>query len=723
MKKLFTLIAFLAVVMGAKAEWVQIHKVDYSQFTGFPAYVMGYVPEWVNGVMTDIGGAYRHATDSELEGDAALKDGEEIVGTVNKHDGTVYNKIAVPGGTWHQYFITNGNFATELDGAYTLKAYVRASEPVSVPVQMRWSWGEDPASSTLNITTEWQEVECDFTGINGTACDLIAQPNTTATIEWQYIEVWQNKKQSRPVEWLEQLTNGNAETAWTEAEASTKFNDQENNFKICAWAKEKGTNVGEDGGSNPHPAEIITEENGNHAFIVRGAVADTEGDPSAWDNQFWIQSPKSWKEGTQIKIHFRYKASQPAHADTQIHKQNPSDYLHWQAVGEVSFTEDWQDFDQTFTFNKDMNSGWSIAFNLNKDNKNAVNFYFDDLSWQIMKLDEGFFVASSDVANGIAYDYDNATELVYDEADDAYVAVVGEMGKKNTWVSELQISTQRGQDAAFKSSTIKPAYVKNDAEDWAGFTAATNYKIKLPAAGVWKISIADVKEDGTGLINFIKLEGDEEKEPVVIVANPYEVVINAVERDWKASGEEGVGEGQPWDNQFCIMANRPLMSGEETVISFDYVAEKAATTNTQVTSDVPGGYLFWNCIGDVNFTTEEQHLEKTYKIPFGDNSTELTTQSITFNMAVIREANVYKLKNIIWKTADDSESLIDMEGTKNFLIKTGANTGFYEAGTDGIQEITTDKAKSNAVYNIAGQRVSNTFKGVAIKNGQKYIVK
>ena len=39
MKKLFTLVALLAVFMGAKAEWVEDYKIDYSNNTGFPFYV------------------------------------------------------------------------------------------------------------------------------------------------------------------------------------------------------------------------------------------------------------------------------------------------------------------------------------------------------------------------------------------------------------------------------------------------------------------------------------------------------------------------------------------------------------------------------------------------------------------------------------------------------------------------------------------------------------
>ena len=60
MKKIFTLLAFLTCFLGAKAaNWVEVAKIDFSTYTGFPHYVMGYVPEWFDGVMTDFGGGYK----------------------------------------------------------------------------------------------------------------------------------------------------------------------------------------------------------------------------------------------------------------------------------------------------------------------------------------------------------------------------------------------------------------------------------------------------------------------------------------------------------------------------------------------------------------------------------------------------------------------------------------------------------------------------------------
>ena len=709
MKKLFTLFVLLTCVLGAKAEWVEDYKVDYSKYSGFPFYVMGLVPEWVDGVMTDMGGNFEYVTTDNEDG----KSSDVIVKTNN---GTEYYRIAKEEGTWHQYFIADG-IPTELDGAYTVKAMVKASEACSVPVQFQWGWGEGQrVSSTLNIGTEWAEVEMDFSGIGGTACDLIAQPNTAAVIEWKYVIVGHNAKPQKPITWLEQLENGTADKTWEELGfADVKYDDMDNNFKVCAWAKQKGTNVNEEtGGSDPFPATIENID-GNNVFVVHGAVADSEGDASGWDNQFWIQSQQPWKEGTQLKISFRYKASKACKTNTQMHHQKPSDYQIWYAIGDVEFTTEWQNFEKIITISSEQANAWSIAFNLNPDVKEAVDFYFDDLSWQIMKLDEGYFVAGANAAEGLDYDLDNAIEFV--EEDGLLVATVGEKG---AYVSQVMISTIRGNDAAFKGATLKPkGTIVNDPETWLDYEPASLAKLNLPGAGIWKIYL----DTNYNAMAFEMLEG------TVINPNPTVVVVKGQERDWLGTDKDGnpieeqVGEGQPWDNQFFIIANRPLSAGEVTVVEFDYVSTVDAKTTTQCHNG-PGEYMHWSCIGDVNFTTEEQHL--SYKLTVPSEADGM--KSIAFNMAEIKGACDYTIKNIVWKLEDGTESLIDQTGTKNFYVKEGAGTAPYEFGTDpenpgtGINSVVNGNAASGNIYNLNGQRVTNNFKGIVVKNGKKFVV-
>ncbi len=741
MKKLFTLIALLTCFMGAKAaDWVEVYKIDYSNNTGFPFYVMGYVPEWIDGVMTDFGADYRYATQADLDGDgdAKWKDGESSVGTTTTQGGVEYQKVTGAGPYWHQYFIADG-IPTQMDGRYKVKAMVKASEAVNVNVNMGWGWGSgEQMAGSASIGTDWAEVEWEYSGIAGNSCNLVAQPGTfTGTIEWKSVTVYEWKKAERPVTWQEWLTSdgqpviidgstiptymGDAETPWPNPDV--KYDDQTQNYLICAWGKEKDRNMNDDGGWDPFPADI-EQEGGNHYFIVHGKPATTEGDASAWDNQFWIQSPKSWKAGDQVRIKFRYKASKTVTVATQTHYQNPSNYLIWHAIGDVTFTEEWQQFEKTFAWEGDMEGGWSVAFQLNQNDKEAIDFYFDDLSWQSMKLDEGWFVAGSNTLTGLDYDFDNAVEFTYDEAADCLTAVIGS-GTKDDWVNQVMISTVRGNDAAFKSNTIKPiGDITNDPDNWLQYTAASLAKLTLPGSGEWKIYLDPTYQ----AIAFEMLQG-EEWHPTEIIPNPTEVVINALERDDLADGtdqsgnvvinEEEGGTGQTWDNQFWIVANRTLAVGEETIVQFKYKAGIPAAVSTQSHAD-PGAYLHWQAIGNLSFTEEWQDFETTFIIP---NETKGDMKSIAFNLSEIRSANDYHIKDIVWKLADGTESLINQEGSDNFYVKLlGGNPEVYQ-DPEGITSVDAESTVPTVTYNLAGQRVSKDYKGIVVTKGKKYIAK
>ena len=618
--------------------------------------------------------------------------------------------------SWDCQFHPIGGVDAEVGVVYTLHFKVKGSVAQNVSML---GFGQTPYGQ-FAITTDWVEGTVDYECTEANGNILMQCGDYVGDWDIAYLKITHEGKEERPVEWIEQLTNGDAEKAWADPEI--RFNDQEKNFTICAWGKEKGRNMNENDGWDPFPSDIVEDPDkaGNHVFVVHGKTADTEGDASAWDNQFWIQAPnaKVFKVGNQFKLHFRYKASEAATTNTQFHHQNPSDYVHWQAVGDVKFTTEWQDFDGVFTVPDAATDAWSIAFNLNPENKNAVDFYFDDLSVATMKLDEGLFVAASNTATGIEYDYDNA--IAFAQSEDLMVATVGTKGKKDTWVNEVMISTVRGNDKAYKGATLKPSgTVVNDPDTWLDYTEASNAKIKLPAAGVWTISIDTEGKQ----INFVKLEGEEDKEPVAIVTNPTVVIVKGQERDFVKDDDHPDATGQPWDNQFWIVANRTLSAGEATVISFKYKASKEAKTSTQCHA-APGAYLHWGAIGDVNFTTEWQDFEATFTVPNEAND----MQSIAFNMAEIKEACDYEIKDVKWYLKEDanaegktSENLINGTGETNFFVKEGAGTDPRQFS--GINGVMVQQPTSSAVYNLAGQRVSKTYKGIVVKDGKKFLTK
>ena len=746
MKKLFTLVALLAMFLGANAaEWKEVYKIDYSTSNNFPFYVMGYVPEWVNGVMTDYGADFRYATQETLDTkevkDGGWADGESSVGTVMAGT-TEYQKVTGAGPYWHQYFIADGINTGDMADVYTVKALVKASEAVTINVNMGWGWGEGQqasASVAIPASDDFVEVEWEYSGIAGASCNLVAQPgSSTAIIEWKSLVVGFMQKEVRPTVWQEWLTSdgkpvvvestpeaiptymGNAETPW--ADATVKFNDQEKNYLICAWSKEKGHNMNEKDGWDPFPATIVADPDdpNNHVFLVDGQPATTEGDPSAWDNQFWIQSPKAWKSGEQLKIHFRYKtdyAGGDITTQTQVHKQNPSDYLIWHAIGDVTFTNEWKEFDGTMTIADDMATGWSIAFNLNPDIKDAVKFYFDDLSWQSMVLEEGYFVAGINSVAGGSYEFDSATKFEYDDQEEVYIATIG---AKNAYVDQIMISTVSGNDAAFKGATLKPNHaITNDPDDWNDYTAVSNTKLSLPGLGIWKIRI----DEAYDAMSFEMLEG-EIVELKDVVTNSEEITVNALEREYTEAEAEAAGidkpetPGQAWDNQFWIIANREIEAGEETVISFRYKATKEAKASTQCHA-APGGYIHWAAIGDVNFTTDWQTFEAAFTVP--SECAGKGFKSIAFNLAEIKDANDYTFTDLQWYLKSDEagktrENLINATGQQNFAWKVVGG----EIIT-GIKEVAAKKNVSTATYNLAGQRVSDSFKGIVIKDGKKYV--
>lgn len=205
MKKVFTLLALLAMFLGANAQggkWEQVYSIDYSTHTGFPFYVMGYVPEFDNGCMTDFGAAYRYATQADLDGDgdAKWKDGETSVGTVKTEGGTEYQKVTGANPYWHQYFIADG-IQTKIDGKYKVVAKVKASAACSINVNMGWGWGSGQqagASVAIPEGSDFQDVEWQYEGIGGASCNLVAQPGTvTETIEWLSVTVYEWQKKVR----------------------------------------------------------------------------------------------------------------------------------------------------------------------------------------------------------------------------------------------------------------------------------------------------------------------------------------------------------------------------------------------------------------------------------------------------------------------------------------------------------------------------------------------
>ena len=746
MKKLFTLFAFLTCFLGAKAVTVVDFEKDYSTAA---TWEHGWCNEEAH-IKFEDGAIHFHSDEAQ----AAFYD--------------------------FQYQLHPG-IQVDNDAHYTITLRIKGT----VAQEIHASFSGSGTPGMIPVTTDWVDVVLEDCVNDPSAAyfassgSLLIQPGDYVGDIWiTYIKITHEEKESRPATWQEWLTDdgqpiipgvehtnkwmGDAEFGqwpdWALAKDESGVNINwrgERTGEICAWSIVRGKNIDPsqtpdpvndpdgnpiaEGKPRPFPCDI-EEVPGGHAFVVHSTAADNQyTDWQAWDNQFFIMSPKGWKSGSVIRVSFKYKAEKAATAQTQIHHQNPSWYLFYQGIGDVNFTTEWQEYSKEITFSDSQNDGWCVAFNLNVDNKEPNTFYFDDLKWETMVLDEGFFVASSNSTTGIEYDFDNATEFVEGvdpNNEPCLVATVGTEGKQDTWVNEVMISTLRGHDKSFKGATIKPeGTIKgDDPDDWKDYQAGSSYKIALPAAGVWKIYVAPSEEDATkGQVLFMKVEGEANKEPVEIVTNDQEIVIEATERQ-PTSGEEEGGTGNTWDNQFFLYSNRNLAPGEETVLEFEYKATTQAKSTAAFQGIVAGNpdYITgaFDLDNDDAFDTEWKSVKKELTMPAKkwDGTAVDAVTYITFDLACMKEANTYTFKNIKWYMKGDEnaegktlENLINATGAENFAIKIGAGTDPVPMGIEAV----VDKAKtgSTATYNLAGQRISKEYKGIVIKDGKKVVVK
>lgn len=107
-------------------------------------------------------------------------------------------------------------------------------------------------------------------------------------------------------------------------------------------------------------------------------------------------------------------------------------------------------------------------------------------------------------------------------------------------------------------------------------------------------------------------------------------------------------------------------------------------------------------------------------VVWGTNTTAFSTIQMTDN-------HDYQIEGIPGKQILGFMKLNNLEANKTYvLLSSNAQPGIYgfqfTAGTDGISDIAADKAAiSEKTFNLAGQQVSNGFRGIVVKNGKKFI--
>ena len=157
---------------------------------------------------------------------------------------------------------------------------------------------------------------------------------------------------------------------------------------------------------------------------------------------------------------------------------------------------------------------------------------------------------------------------------------------------------------------------------------------------------------------------------------------------------------------------------EGETLKADYVANAEANAMSVVkfeTANVTGTHTSGPISGYNDGALVDGKLEAKYDNTWG----ELKAQALSSDGSVAPFYYVQGKGNLTFDAAANETYYI-------FCKSTQVGFGGFEftAGTNGISDITADKAKADApVFNLAGQRVSKNAKGILIQNGKKFIAK
>ena len=218
-----------------------------------------------------------------------------------------------------------------------------------------------------------------------------------------------------------------------------------------------------------------------------------------------------------------------------------------------------------------------------------------------------------------------------------------------------------------------------DAGDGTGVQDGPNYKAEMPEGG----SITITFDPATAAINAYVVGG---------VIEPVSDVV------WENDGAKGAIS---WSSDYRF-ANEEKKTGEEIAAIPMDVWEKMKTTP---------------------FFVDLEGENPQIRVTTGWWDTNLTADDIVPGNELLTDNG-----NGTWTLKVDLSSAADLLALldDHHLLFTGSGytpTKIYFDGATAIQGVKKAAKSDDAIYNVAGQKVSASYKGLVIKNGKKYIQK
>ena len=164
----------------------------------------------------------------------------------------------------------------------------------------------------------------------------------------------------------------------------------------------------------------------------------------------------------------------------------------------------------------------------------------------------------------------------------------------------------------------------------------------------------------------------------------------------------------------------------------DFVAFVSGKNNGKLVSDAePTGCVYKFETAKAGFLTVGVQLNANKGFHILDAAfAEVTPVSYNLPSAKDGDSQTFaqneKGENIVSAKSNGVVKINVAEGGTYYILAAGTKLGFYgfkyEVGTStGISSIEATSAQNGKTYNLAGQQVSDSYKGLVIKNGKKYV--
>ncbi len=413
--------------------------------------------------------------------------------------------------------------------------------------------------------------------------------------------------------WTDLVVNGNMEGAQDSKWSSFWCHDWRKGITdIDPESGQKYDNDDPENGQFQGFAEIVEDPTkpGNHCakVIIRTeaeadeagnkVVPDGQSSLASWDCQFFIYATETIPEGKEIRLTLKVRGEKAGKLETQAH-WSPGDYNHWQLFGDVNYTTEWETYEVSTTVTADQSkesSGkafQSVAFNLSTMTDGNV-VYFDDVKLEVRDPEaphefEGWFnfLRKGTLSDDHIQNYTNFT----------------------------------GRDGATGQDT--QARVVNDPVD--GEPALNVTSIGFNVHEEKQEPILD--EDGNPVL-------DDEGNPTYDISSVDMYIKENGDTLKKQDGTIGIDD---WQTQFFVTIPHKLVTGQKFKVVFSARADQPATVQTQIHA-MPGSYIHWQLLGDVELTEDWQTFEfEDVEITSDQNG----GNTIAFNCNVLKEVNNY----------------------------------------------------------------------------------